>query len=192
MPPVQKPELISVLATHWCELPANIRLFHSPSKDRRHMATLQVVVAPLETEDAFAVRQLLIAGLTERWGSYEAKFNPDIEGFPASYEDSFVLVAKRAGEVVGTGTLRPTGARRAEVVRMSVAASSRRTGIGSLILSHLLRLARERAVHEVCLETTSSWSSATEFYVRHGFVKTHEQGNDSYFAYKPGETPCSS
>ena len=133
------------------------------------------------------MRQLLIAGLTQRWGSYEASFNPDIEGFPGSYDDSFVLVAKQAGVVVGTGTLRQTGASRAQIVRMSVAAPSRRTGIGSLILSHLLEFARERAVHEVCLETTSSWSSAIKFYARHGFLKTHEQGDDSYFLFKPGE-----
>ena len=133
------------------------------------------------------MRQLLIAGLTQRWGSYEASFNPDIEGFPGSYDDSFVLVAKQAGVVVGTGTLRQTGASRAEIVRMTVAASSRRTGIGSLILRHLLEFACERAVHEVCLETTSSWSSAIKFYARHGFLKTHEQGDDSYFLFNPGE-----
>ena len=151
------------------------------------MPTAQVIVAPLKTEDAFVVRELLVAGLTERWGSYEAGFNPDIEGFPASYEDSFVFVAKQSGVVVGTATLRPIGAGRAEIVRMSVAASSRRTGVGSLILSHLLGLARERAVHELCLETTSSWSSAIKFYARHGFLKTHEQGGNSYFLLNPGE-----
>ena len=151
------------------------------------MATPQVSVAPLKTEDASAVRQLLIAGLTERWGSYEASFNPDIEGFPGSYADTLVLVAKQAGVIVGTGTLRQTGASRAEIVRMSVAASSRRTGIGSLILSDLLKFARKRAVHEVSLETTSSWSSAIKFYVRHGFLKTHEQGDDSYFLFNSGE-----
>ena len=147
------------------------------------MASPQVIVVPLKTEDTSAVRQLLIAGLTERWGSYEASFNPDIEGFPGNYADPFVLVAKQAGVVVGTGTIRKTGASRAEIVRMSVAASSRRTGIGSLILSQLLEFARERAVQEVCLETTSSWSSAIQFYARHGFLKTHQQGDDLYFLF---------
>ena len=153
----------------------------------RHMITSQVIVSPLKTEDTAAVRRLLIDGLTERWGAYEPKYNPDIETFPESYSDSFVLVASREGEVVGTATLRPIGANRAEIVRMSVAASSRRTGIGSLILSHILRLAREQAVQEVSLETTSSWSSAVKLYERHGFIKTHEEGNDSYFRFKPGD-----
>lgn len=151
------------------------------------MATAQVIVALMNAEDAATVRRQLIEGLTERWRTYEPRLNPDIEAFPQSYEDSFILVAKQAGAVVGTGILRLTGAGRAEIVRMSVAASSRCTGVGSLILSHLLRLARERAVCEVGLETTSSWSSAIRFYVRHGFIKTHEEGNDSYFIFKLGE-----
>ena len=151
------------------------------------MATVQVIVAPLKAEDVPAARQLLIAGLTERWGSYEAKFNPDIEDFPGSYDESVVLVAKLADAVVGTGAIRRTGPGQAEVVRMSVASSNRRTGVGSLILSNLLRLAREQGFHEVSLETTSSWTSALEFYTRHGFVKTHEQDGDSYFRFKPSE-----
>lgn len=144
-----------------------------------------VIVAPLKTEDAPAVRQLLIAGLKERWGTYEPRFNPDIETFPESYEGSVILVAKSAGVVVGTGTLRRNTDGQAEVVRMSVASPSRRAGIGSLILSHLMQHAHQRAEHEVVLETTSSWASAIAFYTRHGFIKTHEQGGDTYFRYKP-------
>ena len=151
------------------------------------MATVQLIVAPLKREDTPAARELLIAGLTERWGSYEARFSPDIEGFPASYDDSVVLIAKRAGEVVGTGALRPTGPGQAEVARMSVASSNRRTGVGSLILSNVLRVAREQGLHEIGLDTTSSWSSAVEFYTRHGFIKTHEQDGNSYFRFKPSE-----
>jgi len=151
------------------------------------MATVQVIVERLKEEDAITVSQLLIAGLTERWGSYEARFNPDIEGLPGSDERSVVLVAKLAGTVVGTGTLRPTGPSQAEVVRMSVALSNRRTGVGSLILSNLLHLAREQGFHEVSLETTSSWTSAVEFYTRHGFAKAHEQDGDTHFRFKQSE-----
>jgi ribosomal protein S18 acetylase RimI-like enzyme len=151
------------------------------------MATVQVTVAPLNSADSSTVRKLLVAGLTERWGTYNAALNPDIEAFPGSYGDAVVMVAKQAGVVVGTGTLRIINAGQAEVVRMSVAAAARRAGVGSLILSNLLRLAQEQGAHEVILETTSSWSSAVKFYTRHGFVKTHEQDGNSYFCLKPSE-----
>ena len=73
-----------------------------------------------------AVKRLLIAGLTERWGVYEPKYNLDIEGLSSRSSDSLTLVARSAGIVVGTGSLRFGGARRARVVRMSTARERRR------------------------------------------------------------------
>lgn len=148
-----------------------------------HMRNSQVTIARLKAEDASCARQLLVDGLTERWGTYEARFNLDIEMIPLSCKTSFFLVAKLSGQVVGTGILKPVYSERGEICRMSVAQSHRRLGIGSLILSHLLDLARELGMREVCLETTSSWESAVKFYARHGFRKTHEEGGNSYFSY---------
>jgi ribosomal protein S18 acetylase RimI-like enzyme len=45
---------------------------------------------------------------------------------------------------------------------------------------HLLEHARAVGAHEVVLETTSSWASAIHFYAKHGFVRTHEQGGNTY------------
>lgn len=143
----------------------------------------QVIIARLKTEDASCVRQLLVDGLTERWGTYEARYNPDIEVLPRGYDDSVFLVAKLSGQVVGTGVLRPIGSDRGEIIRMSVTGSHRRIGIGSLILGHLLGRASELHMREVCLETTSSWDSAVKFYLRQGFRRTHEEGSNSYFSY---------
>jgi ribosomal protein S18 acetylase RimI-like enzyme len=142
---------------------------------------MSVIVAPLNTEDVAAVKQLLVAGLSERWGSYEPTYNPDIEAFPSSYSNSLILVAKSELGVVGTGTLRPISARQAEVVRMSTCPRSRRNGVASKILTLLLEHARTTGVQEVVLETTSSWASAIAFYTKHGFAKTHEQNGDTHF-----------
>jgi len=139
------------------------------------------VVAALQFEDIPAVQALLIAGLTERWGHYDASRNPDISSFRVAYGDG-ALVAKERGRVVGTATLRPLRPGTAEVVRMSVAAPLRRHGIGSLLLSQLLEQARERGMKEVVLETTTTWTSAVAFYSKQGFRKTHVAGSDTYFA----------
>ena len=144
---------------------------------------MSVVVAPLSSEDSFSVRQLLIDGLAERWGTYEPRFNPDLEAFPQNSSGSLTLVAKTAGAVVGTGTLRSIGPRTFEIVRMSTETGSRRTGVASAILTHLIEHARAVGAHEVVLETTTSWTSAVAFYVKHGFTRTHEQGGDTHFVY---------
>ena len=144
-------------------------------------SAVAVTIGLMRADQCAAVRQLIVDGLTERWGTYDASLNPDIESFPTAYADSTTLVALRLGQVAGTGTLKPSHDGRAEIVRMSVAKNSRRTGIGSLILSQLMNIARERGVCEVTLETSSSWASAIEFYIASGFRKSHESGGDTYF-----------
>jgi ribosomal protein S18 acetylase RimI-like enzyme len=142
------------------------------------MQTDAVTIAPLTPPDHAAARQLLIDGLSERWGCYDAGFNPDIENFPSRLGDAMTVVAKASGQVVRSS-------RQGEIVRMSVARGWRRSGIGSGILDQLLAGARERRLESVILETTSSWESAVRFYARHGFRKSHEQGDDTFFVWTP-------
>lgn len=142
---------------------------------------MSLVITPLNCDDVPAVQRLLIAGLTERWGVYEPKYNLDIEGLSSRSSDSLTLVARSAGVVVGTGTLQFVGARRARVVRMSTARDHRRHGVATAILQRLLDAARSSDADEVVVETTSSWESAVTFYTKHGFTRTHEHGGDTHF-----------
>lgn len=155
----------------------------APPTARPPTSATAVTIVRMRPDHCAAVRQLIVDGLTERWGRYDANFNPDIESFPTAYVDSTTLVALRLEQVAGTGTLIPSCDGRAEIVRMSVARNSRRSGIGSLILIQLINIAREQGMREVVLETSSSWASAIEFYLRCGFRKTHESGGDTYFVY---------
>ena len=100
-----------------------------------------------------------------------------------------MLVAKHGTEFVGTGVLQPVSPSAAHILRMSVARAFQRQGIGSLILAHLLRAARERKLHRIDLETTASWTSAVEFYKRHNFRPTHQHNGDQYFTLDMTETP---
>ncbi|WP_052310985.1 GNAT family N-acetyltransferase [Rubrivivax gelatinosus] len=138
-------------------------------------------IDPLAPADVPAVRALLVAGLTERWGGYEPRFNPDIEALAQGFDGRLTLVARRGGTIVGTGALRPAGAGRFEIVRMSVASEHRRQGVGAQVLAALLDAARQRGAHELVLETTRSWQSAIEFYEQHGFRRTHDDGEDAWF-----------
>ena len=88
------------------------------------------------------------------------------------------------GIVVGTGSLRIVGARRARIVRMSTARERRRHGVAAAILQRLLDHARGSGVNEGVVETTSSWESAIAFYTKHGFIRTHEQDGDTHFVLR--------
>lgn len=145
---------------------------------------MTIVITPLSAADAVAVQQLLIAGLTERWGHYVPNLNPDIEALPRVSPGSLTLVAKVDGVLVGTGTLRPLVGGRGEIVRMSTALNHRRTGIATSVLKELMAHAQATGMQEIVLETTSSWESAMAFYTLHGFVKTHELAGDSHFTLR--------
>jgi ribosomal protein S18 acetylase RimI-like enzyme len=147
----------------------------------RVMTCADLVIVPLQPGDTVAVRALLIAGLTERWGDYDARLNPDLATLASDDTGFTVLVAKSGQDVVATASLRLLGTGRAELVRMSVARQWRRRGVGSLLLQCLLTRARERGACEVVLETTSTWHSAVNFYTHHGFRKTGEHGDDTHF-----------
>jgi GNAT superfamily N-acetyltransferase len=65
---------------------------------------------------------------------------------------------------------------------MSVAADMRRRGIGRMILAQLVERARAGGFRRLILETTATWEDAVAFYRRCGFVVTHHQAGDVYFA----------
>ena len=76
--------------------------------------------------EAESVVSLIIAGLTERWGTYTGHFNGDLANFLETYGRSLVLVAVRDLRVVGVGILQRVDATSAQIVRMSVARECRR------------------------------------------------------------------
>lgn len=70
------------------------------------------------------------------------------------------------------GALREIDPRHGELKSMHTAATNRRQGAGSAMLSHLVRRARDKGYDRVSLET-GSWdyfAPARAFYARHGFA----------------------
>jgi putative acetyltransferase len=141
-----------------------------------------IVLAVFQPVDREEVRDLILAGLTRRWGKLDPARNPDLEDIGSAYPGGTTLVARAGGRIVGTGTLAPRSNGTAEIVRMSVAADMRRRGIGRMILAQLLERARAGGFRRLILETTATWEDAVAFYRRCGFVVTHHQAGDVYFA----------
>jgi GNAT superfamily N-acetyltransferase len=135
-----------------------------------------------EMQDAF--RALILAGMSERWGSVDDSLNADINDIAVRYGQDVVLVALHGDEVVGTGILvcRPA---EAEIVRMSVDREHRRRGIGASLVSALLERARMLGVGHVVVETNAKWMDARVMYERAGFTLTHvapgDFGQEAFF-----------
>lgn len=144
-----------------------------------------LVVRDFATTDQGLVRELVLAGMRERWGdAYDPSANPDLDDIWASYVDrgAEVVVVEIAGELVATGVLRPEADGQGRILRMSVDGRHRRQGLGREVVEELLRRARRRSMVEVLVLTDTPWTSAVELYRSCGFIEVGEDGADTHFA----------
>ena len=141
-------------------------------------------VRPFVADDHVSVRDLILAGMRERWGdAYEPSANADLDDITANYVDrgADVLVIEVEGRIVATGTLVPLNHRTGQIVRMSVDALPRRTGLAREVVEELLGRARERGLAEVIVLTDTPWASARALYRACGFVETGHDDTDTHF-----------
>jgi GNAT superfamily N-acetyltransferase len=145
-----------------------------------------IVIRPFHPEDQAAAQALILAGLEEHWGYLDPAKNPDLDDIATTYAGATFLVACQVDAladdaIVGTGALVREANGVARIVRMSVAASMRHHGIGTLILSSLCEEARAKGYTQIVLETTSTWDDAVTFYRRRGFRIVGSHDGDTHF-----------
>lgn len=127
-------------------------------------------IRDLLASDYPAVRNLILAGLEEHWGELDLNFNSDVNDLARAYPTGRTIVVENLKHLLlGTGTLVPRSDDTAEIVRMSVSRSARRTGVGRALVGELLDTARKWGKSEVVLETTSTWLEVVAFYQSCGF-----------------------
>lgn len=147
---------------------------------------LDVTFEELDEHNHAEVRALILRGLGDHWGSIDESLNPDLDDMMSSYACGRTIVLRGPDrEVLGTGTIVPRAESVAEIVRMSVADSARRSGIGRRIVDELIATATQWGVDVVVLETTSAWQDVVDFYLACGFERTHtangEFGDNTWF-----------
>lgn len=145
-----------------------------------------ILVQPFQREHQEAVKNLILAGLTEHWGYCDPTLNPDLNDIATHYASATFVVAHCGEHIVGTGALVPKTPPVAEIVRMSVARDWRQQGIATTILECLCREAACLGYRRLILETAAAWHDVITFYRNFGFCITHEQEGefcrDVYFA----------
>jgi len=143
-----------------------------------------VVVRAFEPGDQDAVRDLVLAGLAERWGpAFDPDRNTDLDDLAASYlsRGGEIVVAEHGGSVVATGTLVPDGPRRGRIVRVSVDAGRRGEGLGRRVVDDLLRRAGDRGMGDVVVSTDTPWLSAMALYRSCGFIEVGHDDVETHF-----------
>jgi len=139
----------------------------------RCMRPVETEITDFQPGDQDEVRSLILTGLGEHWGHIDETVNPDLDDIGASYGHGRTVVMRIEGEIVATGTVIPSDASTAEIVRMSVATARRRHGLGRLLVDELEATARRWGATAVILETTSRWQDVVAFYRSCGYAVTH-------------------
>lgn len=130
-------------------------------------------IKPFEVGDQKEARQLILAGLGEHFGFIDQTCNPDIDDIAANYLDKghIFLVAKVGTELIGTGGLLIQGINNGQIIRISVAPAYRRQGIGQALVEYLCKVAYQRKLNSLLVETNKEWGAAINLYKRLGFIE---------------------
>lgn len=87
-------------------------------------------------------------------------------------ENFYGVLAEDNGEIVGYGGI-TVAADSADIDNVAVAEAFRNSGIGSKLISELLRIAKSKGVKKVFLEVRVSNSVAMSLYLKNGFKGTY-------------------
>ncbi|NCF66293.1 MAG: GNAT family N-acetyltransferase [Chloroflexi bacterium] len=139
----------------------------------------EITIRPFFPADQERAQELILAGLSEHFPSFNPELNSDLNNILDNYTrpGCAFLVAESDGILVGTGALIVEAEQIGRIVRVSVGVSHRRQGIGRLITDHLLKLARYYGYRQVVVETNDDWFDAIRFYQQCGFVEyDHSDG----------------
>lgn len=100
----------------------------------------------------------------------ESKHALDLNGLRAA-EITFWTVYD-LGELIGCGALKEIDSFHAEVKSMRVGATARGKGVGSMLMSHIIAVAKTRGYRALKLETGSMafFEPARNLYLKHGFT----------------------
>jgi len=133
----------------------------------------EIKIRPFKAGDQDRAKALILSGLAEHFNLIDPTLNPDLVNIEESYisQGSLFLVAEADGALVGTGALISENANTGRIVRVSVASTQRRKGIGRLLTEHLIEAARTRPFKQIVVETNDDWYDAIQLYQHYGFAE---------------------
>ena len=80
--------------------------------------------------------------------------------------------AEKKGEVLGCIAIKELNAKHGEIKSMRTASNARNQGVGSMLLSHVIKVAKSRNYQQISLETGAMdfFKPARQLYEKNGFI----------------------
>lgn len=145
-----------------------------------HPDPISITPADFEDPQILALLRLHLAGMRAS-SPPGASYALDLSGLRAP--DIRFFAAWEGGALLGFGALKELTPTSGEIKSMRTAEAHLRKGVATLLLRHLLGVARARGYARVSLETGlgPAFEPALALYRRHGFVQ-----GEAFGAYQPG------
>ena len=133
----------------------------------------EIEIRPFVPNDQDRAESLILDGLAEHFNVIDPTLNPDLNNIEESYlrQGSLFLVAELDDDLVGTGALVAETKDTGRIVRLTVANSHRRMGIGRLITNSLIKAAYHFHFNQIVVETNDDWYDAIRLYQQCGFIE---------------------
>jgi GNAT superfamily N-acetyltransferase len=136
-----------------------------------------VLIRSFQPTDQYETKNLIEAGLKERFQPCVEEYNLDLDDLEHSF--LVLLVAISEDQVVACGGLKLESDGTLHISRMCTKLKFRRHGLAQLTLEHLIKEARDRGFQRLLLETNIAWGNAIRVYEKVGFTKTRVYMFDS-------------
>ena len=142
-----------------------------PRDKSNSRSSIDLLIRPFTPSDQKAAKNLILEGLSEHFDIIDRCLNPDLDDINAYYiaQGEQFLVAEIDNKLVGTGGLIQESDAVGRIVRVSVASSHRRLGIGRKIAEYLISIAPNYGYSQLVVETNEDWFDAIRLYQRCGF-----------------------
>ena len=92
----------------------------------------------------------------------------------------FLMLARRNGEAVGCGGVRLVDSETGELTKIFSVPSARGTGVGRAVVVELERVARERGIRVLRLDTRTDLVEARGLYASLGYAEVEAYNTDEY------------
>jgi GNAT superfamily N-acetyltransferase len=144
----------------------------------------QIVIELIDKALQEQAKQVILDGLKERWGLLNDSLNSDLNNIVGTYikQGNSFLVGKLRDIIVCTGALTYEDVNIGRIVRMYVVKRFRKKGLGTLMLQHLVKIAKEKKYQKLVLETSIGWLDAIAFYKKFGFEVYNITDHDIHFS----------
>ena len=128
-------------------------------------------------------KTLVLEGLKDRWGFIDESYNLDLNNIVQTYDidGGIFLIGKLGDETVCTGAFTKEDSVTCQIKRVPVKKNYRRNGFAKSIVLELERHAKDMGYKRIVLETTNTWASAIEFYIKNGYIECLNDDHDIYF-----------